>query len=88
MENGGRFTIMVIEDSQLLAAYVCLRDWRLCRAKPTFVIVAHRVATLKDTDRVLVFEDGGIVEEGAYADLIAEKNSRFGQLHALQSASG
>ena len=27
-----------IEDSQLLAAYVCLRDWRLCRAKPTFVI--------------------------------------------------
>lgn len=51
----------------------------------TFIIIAHRIPTLKRTDRVVVFERGNIVEEGAYAALIGDKDSHLGQLYALQS---
>ncbi len=53
----------------------------------TFIIIAHRISTLKDTDRVIVFERGNIVEEGKYGDLIFNTESRLGQLYALQSGS-
>ena len=53
--------------------------------KKTFVIIAHRISTLKDTDRVLVFEKGGIIEEGKFDDLVENKDSHLGQLYALQS---
>ena len=51
----------------------------------TMIIVAHRISTLKDVDRVLVFEQGQIVEEGRYGDLIADGNTRFGAMHAVQA---
>lgn len=53
--------------------------------KKTFVIIAHRISTLKDTDRVIVFEKGGIIEEGKFDDLVENKDSHLGQLYALQS---
>jgi ABC-type multidrug transport system fused ATPase/permease subunit len=53
--------------------------------KKTFVIIAHRISTLKNTDRVMVFEKGTIIEEGAYDNLIKDSESHLGQLYALQS---
>ena len=53
----------------------------------TFVIIAHRISTLKDTDRVIVFEGGNVVEEGVYEDLIQDTKSHLGQLYALQSGA-
>ncbi|MEK7648750.1 MAG: ABC transporter ATP-binding protein [Patescibacteria group bacterium] len=55
--------------------------------KKTFIIVAHRISTLKDTDRVIVFEKGGIIEEGTFNNLIKNKDSHLGQLYALQSGT-
>jgi ATP-binding cassette, subfamily B, bacterial len=40
------------------------------RADRTVILVAHRLTTLRQTDRILVFEDGRIVETGTYADLV------------------
>ena len=37
----------------------------------TTVIVSHRMATVKHADRVLVFEDGQIVQEGTHNELIS-----------------
>ncbi len=51
----------------------------------TFVIIAHRISTLKGTDRVIVFEKGDVLEEGTYTNLIENKKSHLGQLYALQS---
>ena len=51
----------------------------------TFIIIAHRISTLKDTDRVIVFGKGDVLEEGVYTALIENKHSHLGQLHALQS---
>jgi ABC-type multidrug transport system fused ATPase/permease subunit len=52
----------------------------------TLIIVAHRISTLKDTDRVLVFEHGRIVEDGSFAALAADSGGHLGQMYAIQSA--
>src|SRR5262249_14544040 len=39
------------------------------RADRTVLIVAHRLSTLLDADRVLVFDQGRIAEMGSYAEL-------------------
>jgi ATP-binding cassette subfamily B protein len=36
----------------------------------TTILVAHRLSTLRDADRIFVFDDGRIVEEGAYDELV------------------
>jgi ATP-binding cassette subfamily C protein len=47
------------------------------RGKLTIVVIAHRISTIKNADRIFVLEDGWIVEEGGYEALIQDKNSRF-----------
>jgi ABC-type multidrug transport system fused ATPase/permease subunit len=41
-------------------------------ANRTTIIVAHRLSTLRDADRILVFEDGKIAEVGSYAELVQQ----------------
>src|SRR5262249_5472781 len=50
----------------------------------TMIIVAHRISTLKGVDRILVFHDGRIVEQGSFQELVEDPTSRFGILHTLQ----
>jgi len=45
----------------------------------TVIIVAHRLSTLRDTDRILVFAKGRIVETGTYDELI-KHDGVFAQL--------
>jgi ATP-binding cassette subfamily B protein len=49
------------------------------REDRTVVLVAHRLTTLRDADRILVFDDGRIVEEGVYSDLV-ERGGVFTEL--------
>jgi ABC-type multidrug transport system fused ATPase/permease subunit len=44
---------------------------RFARQRTT-VVVAHRLSTIKNADRVLVLQEGEIVEEGTHAELIAK----------------
>ena len=37
----------------------------------TSLSIAHRLSTVEDSDRILVFKDGRIIEEGSYAELMA-----------------
>jgi ATP-binding cassette subfamily B protein len=39
-------------------------------AHRTTILVAHRLSTLRDADRIFVFEDGRIAEVGSYAELV------------------
>lgn len=50
----------------------------------TTIIIAHRLSTVRAVDRILVFKDGAVVEEGAYDDLRRRKGSLFHQLHEHQ----
>ena len=40
------------------------------RADRTVILVAHRLSTLREADRILVFDDGKIVETGTYSELV------------------
>ncbi|MBQ1900635.1 MAG: ATP-binding cassette domain-containing protein, partial [Erysipelotrichaceae bacterium] len=45
----------------------------------TRIVIAHRLSTIKHCDRILILDDGKIVEEGTYDELI-EKNGFFADL--------
>lgn len=55
----------------------------LCRGRTTF-IVAHRLSTLKNVDRILVFHQGRIIEDGNREELISIANGFYNRLHMLQ----
>jgi ATP-binding cassette subfamily B protein len=59
---------------------------RLMRNRTTLVI-AHRLATVRAADRIIVMEDGRIVEQGAHADLTAEEGL-YARLARLQFEDG
>ena len=51
----------------------------------TILIVAHRISTLKDADRIVVFDQGRLVEQGGFQELAEDPASRFGTMVAIQS---
>nr|WP_283101695.1 lipid A export permease/ATP-binding protein MsbA [Halomonas populi] len=54
----------------------------VCRGRTTFVI-AHRLSTIERADRILVMEQGEIVEQGTHAELLAREGA-YAALHRLQ----
>ena len=54
----------------------------LCRGRTTLV-VAHRLSTIKNADRIAVIAQGQIVESGTHTEVI-EKNGIYSDLYKLQ----
>lgn len=49
----------------------------------TVLVIAHRLSTVRDADRILVLDGGRIVEFGAHGDLMA-RNGLYTRLNQLQ----
>ncbi|RIW29050.1 ABC transporter ATP-binding protein [Bacillus salacetis] len=50
----------------------------------TTLIIAHRLATIKKADRIMVITENGIAEDGSHAELLSHENGIFAKLHAHQ----
>ena len=59
---------------------------RLAEGRTT-LIIAHRLATVKRADRIVVFQDGRIVAEGSHGALVAE-DGLYARLARLQFTDG
>ena len=49
----------------------------------TSIIIAHRLATVQKADRIIVMDDGQIVEQGSHAELLAKKGY-YSKLYNIQ----
>lgn len=52
--------------------------------KRTVIAIAHRLSTLKEMDRIVYLENGKIVEEGTFEELINKKRGKFLRLWKMQ----
>jgi ABC-type multidrug transport system fused ATPase/permease subunit len=51
----------------------------------TVVIIAHRLSTVKNADRVYVLDEGRVVEAGTYEELRMRENGEFREMVEMQS---
>jgi subfamily B ATP-binding cassette protein MsbA len=54
----------------------------LLQGRTTFMI-AHRLSTIESADRILVMQDGEIIESGTHSELLL-LNGQYARLHAMQ----
>lgn len=50
----------------------------------TVIVIAHRVSTVVNADKIVVMKDGRVVEEGTHREL-AERNGAYARLHNLNN---
>ncbi len=50
----------------------------------TSIVIAHRLSTVKHADRIIVMDEGRVVEEGRHEDLVEIHDGTYKKLHKLQ----
>ena len=61
-----------------------LRSLREEMKKRTAILISHRISTVRDADRILVLDDGRLVEEGTHEDLIERGGLYADMFHKQQ----
>ena len=54
---------------------------KLMENKTSFII-AHRLSTIRNADKIIVIENGEIIEQGNHEDLLAKKGYYYNTLNA------
>lgn len=55
----------------------------ICHGRTVFII-AHRLSTVQGCDRILVMDNGKIIEQGSH-DVLLSKNGSYAQMHRYQT---
>lgn len=66
-------------------AYIQKVISRLIKGK-TVIVIAHRLRTIKDSDKIIVLDNGRLVEEGSHEELVA-KQGLYNKLYTIQQES-
>ncbi|MGB9637446.1 MAG: ABC transporter ATP-binding protein, partial [Microgenomates group bacterium] len=61
--------------------------WKVAQGR-TVLIIAHRFSTVRKADKIVVLEDGKIVQVGSHKELIADSNGLYHYLWNLQIRGG
>jgi subfamily B ATP-binding cassette protein HlyB/CyaB len=56
---------------------------RICQDR-TVIIIAHRLSTLRNANRIVTIEQGRLIEDGTHASLL-RAGGRYAQLWSLQA---
>lgn len=59
------------------------RAFRKMMSGKTTFIIAHRLSTIRDADRILVLDQGNVVEQGTHEELL-ERNGFYSRFVPLQ----
>jgi ATP-binding cassette subfamily B protein len=83
---GGRVLILDEPTASLdVHAEVALFDQLLTHADGcTAIVVSHRFSTVRRAERIIVIDDGRVIEDGDHASLLAE-GGVYARLYALQA---
>ena len=54
----------------------------------TSIVIAHRLATVRDADRILVLHHGRLIEQGSHAELLGVEGGIYSTLYSLQIVPG
>lgn len=87
-----RVRVLVLDEPSsavdVIADAVLQRTIRTAFAKATVLTIAHRIATIVDSDRILVLGAGRVLEFDAPARLLANPASEFSRMVAEAAAGG
>ncbi len=79
-----RPTIFILDEAT--ASIDPFTEWQIQQAlnlileNTTSILIAHRLSTVKSADRILVIQDGGIIEEGDH-DALLSQNGHYAELY-------
>lgn len=84
----GRPRVLVLDEATSALDYeserIVQENMRaICQGR-TVIIIAHRLSAVRDAHRIVVMDDGEIVEQGAHAALLAIPGGVYAGLHRLQ----
>lgn len=57
---------------------------QICRNR-TVIIIAHRLSSVRNTNRIIAMDRGMIIEEGSHQELIAKERGYYAHLFSMQS---
>ena len=51
----------------------------------TAIYISHRLASCRFCDKIAVFHEGSVVQQGAHTDLVADENGKYYELWNAQA---
>ncbi|CAL3968519.1 unnamed protein product [Diplocarpon coronariae] len=59
---------------------------RAAAQQRTIISIAHRLSTIRNADNIVVMQAGRVIEQGTYAELMAQEDSEFARMAKLQTS--